>query len=80
LIIAAINGHQEISRSLIVHGANINIKDHKGRDALMHAAERNHSSVIETLLIFGAKRSIKKFTGQTALPVTANNDRNRSHP
>ena len=54
LIVAAINGHTEIVKSLLAAGANINAKDEDDWTPLMQAAHNGHTETVKLLLKAGA--------------------------
>jgi len=49
LIAASLNGHRDIVRLLLAHGADQNIRDNSGKTALMWAEEQGHRRVARTL-------------------------------
>ena len=49
LIAASLNGHRDIVRLLLAHGADQNIRDNSGKTALMWAEEHGHRRVARTL-------------------------------
>uniref|UniRef100_A0A1X7THF6 Death domain-containing protein n=1 Tax=Amphimedon queenslandica TaxID=400682 RepID=A0A1X7THF6_AMPQE len=50
LMFACERGHEDIVRTLLSAGANVNIQDNKGWTALMIASKHNHISIIHMLL------------------------------
>ena len=56
---AAKNGHSNIVRLLVQHGANIGAKTDCGRAALMLATENGHADIVSYFmdLLRGTKRS-----------------------
>ncbi len=49
IIAASFNGHRNLVRLLLEHGADQNIRDNSGKTALMWAEERGHRRVARTL-------------------------------
>ncbi|KAK6455624.1 uncharacterized protein RJT20DRAFT_97227 [Scheffersomyces xylosifermentans] len=67
---AALEGHTEVVRFLIEHGANVNAKADAAGDSetpLIDAAENKHYEVVKLLLDNGADPSIYNIDGFTAL-------------
>jgi ankyrin repeat protein len=54
LMFAAGNGHVEMTRLLIAHGARVEHRDHNGDRALLWAAQRGHAATVRLLLAAGA--------------------------
>ncbi len=46
---AAIKGHLKIVRLLLAHGANLQLKDTKGRTPLMAATQQGQTAIVELL-------------------------------
>lgn len=65
LIRAAQNGHIQIMRVLLDHGADVNALDESGRTALMIAAGSSDPEMVRLLLSKGAKVNIKDNNGYT---------------
>jgi len=57
---------------LIEEGAELNLKDNRGRTALMIAAERGHAKIVGVLREAGADLNIKDNESLTALDLAAN--------
>jgi MSHA biogenesis protein MshM len=75
LEIAAGYGHNRLIKRLIVKsGASVNLKNFKGRTALMVAAEGGHTDTVDLLLSNGAKVNLKDKNGWTALMFAAYNN------
>jgi len=66
LIRAAQNGHIEMMRLLLGHGADVNGRDDRGRTALMVAAGSDDVDMVELLLSKGADVNLKDNDGFTA--------------
>lgn len=49
LIIASINGYEDIVRKLLEYGANANIIDLQGKTALDYAVLHRHQSIVQLL-------------------------------
>lgn len=64
LMLASINGHLEIVRSLVLRGANVN---QSGWTPLMYAATRDHVNIARLLISYGAKVDAAADNGYTAL-------------
>ena len=70
--IAEKNGHVEIVKLLLDHGAEVDVKDNdNGMTPLIYASLRGDESVVKLLLENGANINIKDNTGNTALMRTA---------
>lgn len=69
LIRAAANGHYAVSTDLLKHGANVNIVDANGWDALMHAANNNRIQIVKKISVLDTDRNTKDATGKTALSI-----------
>lgn len=67
LMKAAWNGHDEVVRKLIAHGADIDAQDLEGCTALFYAVIMSNHSTVELLLNAGAKSDIKTNRNATAL-------------
>ncbi len=68
LMKAALNGHSEAVKRLILAGADVNQKDKGGYTSLMLAASNNHPHVIDLLMEAGADIDlVEKTNGWTAL-------------
>jgi ankyrin repeat protein len=60
-------GYEASIKLLISHGADVNLKDNKGRTALMHAAAGKFVDAIPLLLAANADLRAKDAEGKTAL-------------
>lgn len=69
LHMACINGHTNIVRFLIDHGADPNIQNHEGNTPLHIAAEYGYTEIIHILINSGARTDIKNHKGLTAQEV-----------
>jgi uncharacterized protein len=75
LMWAAYHRQTAMVRSLLLHGASINVKDKYGMTALMLAAVKGSPSVVELLLAHGANKNLRdkpdRFhkSGRTALDI-----------
>jgi len=49
LLTAAANGHLDIVKMLLSHGADLHARTDDGKNALAYAQDRNHASVAEYL-------------------------------
>jgi hypothetical protein len=64
----SVNEGQAVCASdLIKAGTNVNLRDRRGKTALMHAAGLRYKEVVEQLLTSGADPNIQDDDGQTAL-------------
>jgi hypothetical protein len=69
---AAVEGHLEVARLLIEHGASMNERSQPlGRTPLMNAAESGQPEMIRYLLSAGADASIADDRGETALAIAS---------
>jgi ankyrin repeat protein len=59
--------HVDITRVLVTHGANMNIRDHMGRTLLHMAAYSGHARMVEMLLSHGADPKAKDESDKTPL-------------
>ncbi|EAX92380.1 hypothetical protein TVAG_156590 [Trichomonas vaginalis G3] len=67
---------KEIAKLIVVHGADINIKNDYWKTALHYAAEKcNDKETFEVLISHGLKINEKDKDGKTALHLTAEFDR-----
>lgn len=62
---AKIDGYYECAKSLVLHGANLNVQDEDGFTALMHT--RPFSKIFDLLLEFHADLNIRDKQGKTFL-------------
>ncbi|RMC16603.1 hypothetical protein DUI87_06540 [Hirundo rustica rustica] len=67
LLLAVQNGHTEVCKCLLDHGADINTRDKNGRTALMTACEASSLNMVEAFLRRGADVSLVDVFGQNAL-------------
>ncbi|KAJ7427840.1 retinoic acid induced 14 [Willisornis vidua] len=67
LLLAVQNGHTEVCKYLLDHGADINTRDKNGRTALMMACEAGSLNMVEAFLRRGADVSLIDVFGQNAL-------------
>ena len=72
LMLAALNGHDQIVRELIRAGADVNGKGNYKQTALHRASRRGHSIVIKTLAEAGANLNVQDWKGMTPLMEAAN--------
>lgn len=63
-----------IAKSLLNHGADLNIQDNDGNTALMYAADQGLSDIFELLLEGGADPDIQNRSGNTALMMASYQD------
>ncbi|MCZ2808354.1 MAG: ankyrin repeat domain-containing protein [Candidatus Bathyarchaeota archaeon] len=73
LRMATINGHAEVVRVLLAHGANVNARDEKGATPLFWAANRGNAEVMELLLDKGAEIEAQTQEEFTPLTMAASN-------
>lgn len=64
---AIIDGHLELVKLLIDHGANPNTRTSRGEDSLMLAAKESQLPILKYLLVGGESVSSQDHYGQTAL-------------
>ena len=50
LLLAAVNGKDDVVKALINHGANVNLADNNGWTPLMLAVQQGHLTTVQTLL------------------------------
>ena len=67
LMLAALNGHDQIVRELIRAEADVNGKDKYKQTALHLASRRGHSNVVKTLAEAGANLNVQDWLGVTPL-------------
>ncbi|XP_077922745.1 ankycorbin isoform X4 [Halichoerus grypus] len=67
LLLAVQNGHSEVCRFLLDHGADVNSRDKNGRTALMLACEISSSNIVEALIKKGADLNLVDSLGHNAL-------------
>jgi ankyrin repeat protein len=76
LALAAQHGHAAVVQQLLGMGADVAVKDKKGKagkTALYKAAENGHAAVVQQLLGMGADVAVKDKEGKTALYKAAEN-------
>jgi serine/threonine-protein phosphatase 6 regulatory ankyrin repeat subunit B len=73
VIVAAQNGHVEVVRVLLEHGAKVNSARSNGGTALMVAAEKGHPETVRLLLEKGAAQNRVTHNGDTALLIATHN-------
>jgi len=66
LIGASGEGHLEVVKELIAHGADVNALNNIGDTALMYASDYDHLEVVRELIARGADINIENKRGQTA--------------
>ena len=71
LMMASVNGHEEIVRMLIGNGAEVDKARETGATALMLASELGHESIVEMLLEKGAEVDKAKNDGWTPLMIAS---------
>ena len=64
---AVISGHIMIVRTLLNHGAKVNVKDQRGDSALLVACHKGDLELVELLIERGADVNLKNNNGWTAL-------------
>lgn len=74
LHLAAINGHAEVTESLLACSANGDIQDKDGWTALHHAANMSHLQVVELLLKAGVDETLSDRQGKTAFEVSGGSE------
>lgn len=62
----------ETVRALIANGAALDLRDDRGRTALMIAAERSHPQIVAHLIEAGADLSLSDKSGKTAMDLASN--------
>ncbi len=67
LILAASDGHTEVTKALVTAGANLDVQDKDGSTALILAASDGHTEVTRALVSCGAQLNIRDKDGDTAL-------------
>ena len=67
LLKACCNGNLKKVKQLLEEGADVNVKDEKGRTALMFASWYSHKEVVKQLLEKGADVDAEDIYGKTAL-------------
>jgi len=56
-----------LTKLLLAHGAKVDLRDHDGQTALMHAAQIGTVDAVQALLAAGADVNVRDHRGQTAL-------------
>jgi ankyrin repeat protein len=67
LLAASANGHLEVMKELLRHGADVDAKDRAGMTSLMRAASVGHVDVLKALLAAGADVNAGSNGGDTPL-------------
>ena len=67
LMLAAINNHSAMLRTLIDRGADLNARTHAGWTALTYGAWRGHAHIVRVLLARGADPNVTDREGWTIL-------------
>jgi ankyrin repeat protein len=73
LVYAAFNGHAEVVRFLLEHGAPVNLPSDSGLTALMAAARGGHEDVVRLLVDKGAQINLVSQNDETALDLAEKN-------
>ncbi len=63
---AAAQGHEEVVRQLLRHGASLEVADARGQTPLLWAVTQGHERVVQLLLRHGAKPDAATTAGNTA--------------
>jgi len=66
LLLEAAKGHTSVVKTMLDRGADIEVKDHNGRTALMLAAQHGRLETLRLLLARGAKTEARDREGNTA--------------
>ena len=74
LMLAAISGSDELTETLLAHGARVNATNPGGVTALMIAAAGNHFIIASMLLKAGAQIEARSEDGRTALSIAQANN------
>jgi len=74
LILAAMNGRNEICGMILSKGCNVDIQDKDGNTALMIACRENLTDSVRVLLCQNADFSIRNNDGRTAINFAKNSD------
>ena len=67
LITASEIGREDIVRTLLAMGVEINIQSKSGRTALIQATQQGHEGIVRALLVKGAEINQQSDNGATAL-------------
>jgi hypothetical protein len=73
--LASYYGLLKTVRAMLAVGADVNLRDNRGRTALFDAASRGHLSVARELLRAGARTDIRDSAGLTSLEVVRREER-----
>lgn len=66
LMATAVKGNVELSKLLLLNGANPNLTNYNGTTALMFAAQFKHAEIVKLLLANKADKSVQNKEGKTA--------------
>ncbi|EAY09531.1 hypothetical protein TVAG_102810 [Trichomonas vaginalis G3] len=69
------NKNIEITKYLVLHGADINLQDKLGRTPLHYAVLKNNKELAAFLISYCADTNMKDNHGKTALDIAINNYR-----
>lgn len=67
LMLAAREGHEEIVKTLVLQGTDVNAKSNKGHNAMSYSSRYGHLAVVQYLLNHGAEVNITNNNGWTPL-------------
>jgi len=67
LMVSAREGHEEIVKTLVPKGADVNAKSKKGHSAMTYSSRYGHLSIVQYLLNHGAEVNIANNNGWTPL-------------
>ncbi|RUS90925.1 hypothetical protein EGW08_001322 [Elysia chlorotica] len=67
LHLSALNGHKDVAKTLIQHGADIEIRNNRHQTALLLAVSQGHTSLLELLVERGARINVTDEDGDTCL-------------
>jgi len=73
LIFAALEGKEDLVRSLVDQGAFVNHQNHNGETALYWSASQGYSSIVDLLIESGANMNISNLDGASPAHVAAAN-------
>jgi ankyrin repeat protein len=71
LLQAADKGNVAVVRGLLAKGADVHVRDERGRTALMYAARNGDAASVQVLLVNGAEANARDWLGWTALMYAA---------